>query len=235
MKEGIRKDIPDGRSRPARAVSCYTHMKYATAVQELKRVLSGPLAEARALALMAPRTLAGDSLHGRGPRPNARQAAGLVLLFPDAAQDAIFVLTERSPDLPAHPGQMGLPAGMQAPGESLERTALREAEEEIGIDARAVRYLGALSPVYIPPSDILLHPFVGYLESPPVLRALPREVTRIFEVPLAALLDAGSIQPERRQLPSGEAIVPFFHLSGEKIWGATAIVLAELREWLVDS
>jgi len=197
--------------------------------------LPGPLAEARALALMAPRTLAGESLHGRGPRPNARQAAGLVLLFPDAVEDAIFVLTERSPHLRDHPGQIGLPAGMQAAGESLKHTALREAEEEIGIDAEGVGYLGALSPVYIPPSDILLHPFVGYLESTPVLRALPHEVARIFEVPLAALLDAESIRTERRPLPIGEAVVPYFHLSGEKIWGATAIILAELRALLVES
>ncbi len=210
-------------------------MKYATAVQELKRALSGPLAEAPALALMAPRTMAGEPLHGRGPRPNARQAAGLVLFFPDAAKDATFVLTERSPYLPAHPGQIGLPAGMQAAGESLKRTALREAEEEIGVDAEAVNYLGALSPIYIPPSDILLHPFVGHLESRPVLRALPREVTRIFEVPLEALLDPASIHTERRQLPIGEAVVPYFDLSGEKIWGATAIVLAELRALLVDA
>jgi 8-oxo-dGTP pyrophosphatase MutT (NUDIX family) len=188
-------------------------MKYATAVQELKRALSGPLAEARAMALMSPRTLTGDALRGRGPRPNARQAGALVLLFPDAAEEAVFVLTERSPHLPAHPGQIGLPGGMQAAGESLERTALREAEEEIGIDAKAVIFL----------------------ESPPVMRALPREVTRIFEVPLAALLDAESIHTERRELPIGEAIVPYFHLAEQIIWGATAIVLAELRALLVDA
>jgi 8-oxo-dGTP pyrophosphatase MutT (NUDIX family) len=210
-------------------------MKYATAVQELKRALSGPLAEARAMALMSPRTLTGDALRGRGPRPNARQAGALVLLFPDAAEEAVFVLTERSPHLPAHPGQIGLPGGMQAAGESLERTALREAEEEIGIDAKAVIFLGALSSVYIPPTDIVLHPFVGHLESPPVMRALPREVTRIFEVPLAALLDAESIHTERRELPIGEAIVPYFHLAEQIIWGATAIVLAELRTLLVDA
>jgi 8-oxo-dGTP pyrophosphatase MutT (NUDIX family) len=210
-------------------------MTYAKALLQLKRALTGPLASTRALALMAPRTLSGDLLRGQGPPPGAREAAGLVLIFPDRAQDATFVLTERSPDLPAHPGQIGLPAGMQAPGETLEDTALREAEEEVGIDAGAVQLLGALSSVYIPPSNILLHAFVGHVDVPPSFRPLPREVTRIFEVPLSALLDSSALREEKRRLPTGEAIVPFFDFSGEKIWGATAIILAELRALLLDS
>jgi len=158
-----------------------------------------------------------------------------VIIFPDARQNATFVLTERSPFLPAHPGQMGLPAGMQAPGEPLERTALRETEEEIGIKADSVSLLGALSAVFIPPSNILLHPFVGHLDAPPDLNPLPREVTRIFQVSLAALLDPASIRSEIRDLPTGEAIVPYFYLAEEKIWGATAIILAELRALLESS
>jgi len=210
-------------------------MTYATAILQLTAALSGPLARTRALDLMAPRTLSGDLLRGQGPPPGARVAAGLVLIYPDAAQNATFALTERSPDLPDHPGQIGLPAGMQAPGEALERTALREAEEEVGIDAREVEHLGALSPVYIPPSDILLHAFVGHMHATPTLRPLPREVTRIFEVSLSTLLDSSVLREETRRLPTGDAIVPFFDFSGQKIWGATAIILAELRALLLDS
>ena len=210
-------------------------MTYAMAVLQLKQTLPGPLARTRALALMAPRTLSGELLRGGGPPPEARVAAGLVLIFPDAAQNATFVLTERSPDLPAHPGQIGLPAGMQVPGETLERTALREAEEEVGLKADRVRILGALSPVYIPPSNILLHAFVGHMDTAPSLRPLPREVTRIFEVPLTTLLDSNALCEEQRRLPTGDAMVPFFDFSGEKIWGATAIILAEVRALLLGS
>src|SRR5215471_3717180 len=98
------------------------NMTYTKAILQLIDRLSGPLARTRALALMAPRTLSGDPLRGQGPPPGARVAAGLVLIYPDAAGNATFVLTERSPDLPSHPGQIGLPAGMQAPGEPLDRT-----------------------------------------------------------------------------------------------------------------
>ena len=141
----------------------------------------------------------------------------------------MFVLTERSPHLPSHPGQIGLPAGMQNRNETLESTACREAEEEIGIDARALSILGSLSPVYIPPSHIVLHSFVGHLPEAPTLKALPREVTRIFEIPLAALIDPEALRGETRRIQDQEAMVPYFALAGEKIWGATAIVLAELR------
>src|SRR5262245_43303841 len=185
-------------------------MNYATAIHELTRTLSGPLAKTRALALMSPRTPEGEPLRGGAPLPSARPAAGLVLIFPDPSQNATFVLTERSPYLPAHPGQIGLPAGMQAPGEPLEHTARREAQEEIGIDAAKVTMLGALSAVFIPPSNILLHPFVGHLGAPPHLKPLPREVTRIFEVPLSALMDPASIHTETRQLPGGATLVPYF-------------------------
>jgi len=210
-------------------------MTYTTAVLELKRALLSPLPGAEALALMAPRTPAGEPLRGREAYPGAHPAAGLVVIYPDAHQNATFVLTERSPHLPAHPGQISLPGGMQAPGETLEQTACREAEEEVGIDADAVLLLGALSPVYIPPSNILLHAFVGHLKAAPSLRALPREVTRMFEIPLSALLARESIHEERRQLSIGEAIIPYFHISGVKIWGATAILLAELRALLMES
>ncbi|HET9233414.1 MAG TPA: CoA pyrophosphatase, partial [Candidatus Eisenbacteria bacterium] len=126
-------------------------------------------------------------------------------------------------------GQIGLPAGMQDRDETLERTACREAEEEIGIDAGALSILGPLSPVYIPPSHIVLHPFVGHLPEAPTLRALPREVTRIFEIPLMALIEPATLQVETRRIQEREIMVPYFALAGEKIWGATAIVLAELR------
>lgn len=205
-------------------------MNHAATIERVKAALAEPLQPGLALELMAPRMPSGLPLHGSRPFPaDARPAAGLVLLYPGPARKTMFVLTERSPHLPAHPGQIGLPAGMQSLNETLERTARREAEEEIGIDAGALTMLGALSPVYIPPSHIVLHPFVGHLPEAPILRALPREVTRIFEIPLAALIDPASLHAETRQIQEWEAVVPYFALAGEKIWGATAIVLAELR------
>ena len=211
-------------------------MNHRATIERLKAVLAEPLQPEQALELMAPRTPSGLPLRGTLPFPaDARPAAGLVLLYPGPSDVTMFVLTERSPHLPAHPGQIGLPAGMQSRNETLDRTAVREAEEEIGIDAGALELLGALSPVFIPPSNIVLHPFVAHLSEAPALKALPREVTRIFEIPLTALVDPTSLRTETRRIQEQEIIVPYFALAGEKIWGATAIVLAELRYLLPEA
>jgi len=145
---------------------------------------------------------------------------------------ATFVLTERSMDLPAHPGQIGLPAGMKDEAEMHESAALREAREEIGVLPEDLRVLGPLTSLYIPPSRIVLHPFVAHLPRRPAFRPCQAEVTRIFEIPLGALLDPNSIREEIRSLQGGPALVPYFDFGGEKIWGATAMVLAEVRALL---
>jgi len=133
---------------------------------------------------------------------------------------------------------------MVEPGETVVTTALREAEEETGVDPGRVRILGELTPVHIPVSGFVLHPVVGVSDARPHLRADPAEVERILEVRLADLADPGNLKVERRRLMDrpvnrpdlehleGEREVPFFHLTGEKVWGATAIVLAEFLEVL---
>jgi 8-oxo-dGTP pyrophosphatase MutT (NUDIX family) len=211
-------------------------MDYRTAVKRLQRAMSRPLPGVSAQLRMAPRTPSGAPLRGdRVPDSAARQAAGLVLVFPSDEDIATFVLTERSLDLPAHPGQIGLPAGMKEAAETHENAALREAQEEVGVEARDLRVLGPLTPIYIPPSGILLHPFLSHVPKRPSFRPSVTEVTRIFEIPLAALLDPGSIREESRVLQEGVAVVPYFDFEREKIWGATAMILAEVRALLEES
>ena len=105
------------------------------------------------------------------PPDSIRDAAGLLLVFPDAADRPHIVLTVRADTLGRHGGQVSLPGGVIEPGESYAHAALREAHEEIALDARLVRVIGALTPVDIPVSGFRLHPIVGLSDAASRARA----------------------------------------------------------------
>ncbi len=143
-----------------------------------------------------------------------------------------MLLTVRSGDLPTHRGQVSLPGGIQEPGESLGQTALREAKEEVGVNPDRVRLMGSLSPVFIPPSGFLLHPFVGETRETPDFEINDTEVARVLKIPVSDLAAPENLLTETRNLHGTDYEVPYFLLGGEKIWGATAMVLSEFL-WLV--
>jgi 8-oxo-dGTP pyrophosphatase MutT (NUDIX family) len=139
-----------------------------------------------------------------------------------------LVLTVRNPELNYHSGQISLPGGGWEVGdESLRATALREAEEEIGVAADELEILGPLTPLYIAPSNNVLHPFVGYAHQRPTFDPDPAEVAELLEVPLALLLDPVTRREEDWIWRGAELHVPFYAVGEHKVWGATAIVLAE--------
>jgi 8-oxo-dGTP pyrophosphatase MutT (NUDIX family) len=194
----------------------------------LRSALQDPLPGLEAQLRMAPTPRVGWDPH-RVP-PGLRDAAGLVLVY-SAADEPHLLLTVRGGSLRHHTGQVSLPGGAVDEGESVERAAVREAEEEVGVDARDVHVAGRLTPLHIPVSGFLLHPVVGVAVAPPVFRAAEWEVARILEVPLSRLADPDVVRSEHRMLTrNGEPVavdVPYFDLHGEKVWGATAMVLAE--------
>jgi 8-oxo-dGTP pyrophosphatase MutT (NUDIX family) len=164
------------------------------------------------------------------PPPSAtpRPAAVLLLLFPREGE-LWLPLTVRSSRLPTHRGQVSLPGGATDPSDSgPEQTALREAEEELGIAPASVEVLGLLASFYITPSNFMLTPVVGLSNAEPELRPSPHEVDLAFSVPLRQLLDPASVVTEEWENSGSRMQVPFFALQGQKVWGATAIVLSEL-------
>jgi 8-oxo-dGTP pyrophosphatase MutT (NUDIX family) len=156
-----------------------------------------------------------------------RHAACLLLLFP-CDDRAHLVLTLRADTLGRHGGQVSLPGGAIEPGESFEQAALREAHEEIGLEPGVVHVLGALTPLDIPVSGFRLHPIVAAAADRPALRAADAEVARILEVPLERLTDPSCLVWRRSKRDDGDVAVPAFVVEGLDIWGATAMVLAEL-------
>ena len=164
---------------------------------------------------------------------NARPSAVLCLLFP--MNDELHVLLmKRREDNTAHSGQVSFPGGSYEPTDAdLKATALREAQEEVGILSSEVDILGALTPLYIPVSNFNVYPFVGYAKQRPEYNLSHNEVSYTIEVPLATLL-----QPVRKiktdvtspVLPTVIRNVNAYKLEdGTIIWGATAMMISELE------
>ena len=166
-----------------------------------------------------------------------RSAAVLLLIYPvqhDAEESELrLVLTRRHETLTQHAGQISLPGGRRDEGEALETTALRETEEEIGVSSAAIRIFGRLNSIYIPPTDFTVAPFVGWSATQPQFVPAVAEVAEIIEVSLDHLLNPKSLGQGEVNIASGETItVPFYQVDHHRVWGATAIILAEFVERL---
>jgi 8-oxo-dGTP pyrophosphatase MutT (NUDIX family) len=135
-----------------------------------------------------------------------------------------------------HSGQIGLPGGkFESADENLLTTALRETQEEIGIPLNDVEVLGKLTELYIPPSNFLVHPHVGKLNYRPSFFPDKREVIKVIEVPLDDLMDETTVHEKEIKLSNGlQIITPYFYMDGHAVWGATAMILSELKTILKE-
>lgn len=172
-----------------------------------------------------------------GPAPaNARQAGVLALFFPKE-DDWHLVLIERQShnEQDRHRGQISFPGGRFEEGDRhIRNTALREAEEEVGVDAEQVQVIGPLTELYIPVSNFLVSPFVGYVEKRPDFRREEREVKAILEVPFDLFRHPSTVQKTNMKINEHITLqeVPYFNIGGKTVWGATAMMLSELLEVL---
>ncbi|MGY2083075.1 NUDIX hydrolase [Blastococcus sp. SYSU DS0539] len=158
----------------------------------------------------------------------ARRSAVLIL-FGESARGPDVLLIEKSAHLRSHAGQPAFPGGGVDPGDDFPvGTALREAQEEAGIDPDGVRVLATLQELYLPPSDRLVVPVVGWWDDPrDVSVGDPHEVARVARVPLAELADPGN--RFRLRHPSGH-IGPAFTVADMLVWGFTAGLLEAILE-----
>lgn len=159
----------------------------------------------------------------------AKPAGVLILLYPGGA-GLRFVLTRRPESLRQHSGQISFPGGRQDRADAtLADTALRETCEELGLCDPSIALLGSLTPLYVPPTNFLVYSVVGYLPSLPPLQPNPLEVAEIIHVDLSSLLDPAVQRHEPWTFAGGTFDIPFYAFAGHKVWGATAIMLAELE------
>jgi 8-oxo-dGTP pyrophosphatase MutT (NUDIX family) len=158
--------------------------------------------------------------------PEARPAAVLLLLYPDAGQWRL-PLTLRPAHLAAHAGQVSLPGGAVEPGETTATAALREFHEELGDDGQPIDLLGTLSPLYVQASNYLVTPWVAVAASRPHFDPNAAEVAEVLEVPLAHLLDPSQFGSHPRQHEGQAYSAPHFLFQSHQIWGATCMILGE--------
>lgn len=148
---------------------------------------------------------------------NLKASAVLLPLFYDRGQYHVL-FTERSDEVVFHKGQVCFPGGTQEPSDSsLLQTALREAEEEIGLEAKDIEILGELDDMLTFVTDYVISPFVAFIPYPHSLKANGREVKRIFSVPLSFLMDEANFKLDSYA----------YEYEGHTIWGATARILRQ--------
>lgn len=156
-------------------------------------------------------------------------AAVLLLLTNRASPHVLFV--KRTDHVAHHKGQISFPGGLveTLDGSRLE-TALREAQEEIGLPPEAVEVLGTLDDTETRATQFVITPFVGLIREPVRYRPDGTEIERVLEVPLAALLDPGNFRVEMWELDGEAHPVYFYEYRGETIWGATARILKQFLD-----
>ena len=167
--------------------------------------------------------------------PERRSSAVLVALFEENGE-ARVILTKRPDSMPSHQGEIAFPGGKLEPGvdADLRATALREANEEIGLEPAAVEIVAELDGIGTVASRFVIAPFVGILAGRPEVHADPREVVSVFDVALSELLAPGVHHAERWHTPMADIEVHFFDLADETVWGATARILYGFLRHLVD-
>lgn len=175
----------------------------------------------------------------RATFPVARPAATLLLLYPAASGAGLVTpLTVRQGQLRAHAGEVSLPGGAVDPGDAdRPATALREAAEEVGLDAAAsgVRIAGVLDPIWIPVSNFELLPVVATAPVAPSLVPQVTEVEAIVELPLARLFEDGAIREELFEVREWRLRAATYRHADLRIWGATARTLAQLAAVLAEA
>lgn len=185
-----------------------------------------PLPGQAAREAMTPGYRRGRS-HG-AVRMNWREAAVLILLY-EFEGDFHFPLILRTQGYGVHAGQVGLPGGALEAGESLAACALRECKEELGVSIDGLKLLRELSPLEVAPSGFIVHPFVAYVSGRPFFKPEPAEVAGFFEPGLPELIAPEAMRQDSAVLDGEAWLVPYFALGGQRVWGATAMILAELK------
>jgi 8-oxo-dGTP pyrophosphatase MutT (NUDIX family) len=200
--------------------------------ERLKQALQQPLPGIRAHERMMSykRPSASDAVK---IDPEHRKGSVLVHFYPNDHE--IFVsLMLRNTYNGTHSGQVSFPGGKNELNETPAEAALREANEELGIEPSTIEILGQLSPVYIPPSRFLVTPVVGINLLRPDFKPDPYEVAQLIEAPLSLLMDDAIESEEDIHLQQYGITIkaPCYRINGHTIWGATAMMICELKEVL---
>ncbi|MBG24812.1 MULTISPECIES: NUDIX hydrolase [Croceibacter] len=162
---------------------------------------------------------------------NPREAAVTALFYPNKDNQTFLILILRKTYKGVHSAQIGFPGGKVEPEDKdLKDTAKRETEEEVGVPYNDIQLIKKMTTAYIPPSNFNVHPFIGYIEDTPKLIKQDDEVEDIVLVDIDDFLNEDSLIEETLTTSyATELTVPAFHLNGHVVWGATAMMLSEIK------
>jgi 8-oxo-dGTP pyrophosphatase MutT (NUDIX family) len=167
------------------------------------------------------------------PNDDSRKAAVMMLFYPkNTITNLVLIIRNSYPGV--HSSQIAFPGGKVEDSDlNLEETALRETYEEIGISPDKISVIRSFSSIYIPPSNFIVYPFLGVASNELIFKLQEEEVAGIIELPLNLLLDDSIITTKTLETSYSKSIdVPVFQINEHSVWGATAMMLSELKEAL---
>ncbi|MFD2550576.1 NUDIX hydrolase [Bizionia sediminis] len=165
---------------------------------------------------------------------NAKSAGVMALFYPDAQAETKLVLILRKAYKGVHSAQVGFPGGKEEPTDgSIEHTAIRETWEEVGVPVTSIEVLRAMTRVYIPPSNFFVYPFLGITRTTPKFIKQDSEVETVIEVALKDFINEANVVTKTVSTSyCVDMPVPAFYLNNYVVWGATAMMLSEIKDML---
>jgi len=201
-------------------------------ITDLKKELAKELPSNKAHQRMMPKNRTLDSINVI-KKANPRLSSVLILLYPKG-DELYTVFIKRQEYDGVHSGQIAFPGGkFEKEDLNLINTAIREANEEIGIEISSLEILGELSELFIPPSNFLVFPVVSYMPVYPSFIIDNKEVNKVIEVSLKELMSSKNVSENEFLVIGNKKIhAPCYNFNEHKIWGATAMIVSELIEVL---
>lgn len=161
--------------------------------------------------------------------------AGVLALFYPIKETPYLVLMKRNTYPGVHSGQISLPGGrVEEEDENWIATALRETEEEVGVPRNMVEVLGEITRVYIPPSNFLVQPVIGFTSVRPDFVPHEQEVDELLEIPVSAFCDPQNLRTTQVEARGFTMQVPAYHIDKNIVWGATAMMISEITHMLTS-
>jgi len=169
------------------------------------------------------------------PSATATKSAVLLLLVGKSFENLEILFTLRSQRLPLHKNQISFPGGHCEGDEDEITTALRETKEEIGLSSNKIQILGKLSKLYVPPSNTVIHPVVGYMSDLGQMKINQKEVEEVFLVPLHFFLDNDNRKSEVWEYEGDVVLIPLWWVHPKvPLWGATAMIMSEFIDIVTE-
>ncbi len=209
-------------------------MNFNLFTQRISKIENLPLPGEEAHFLMAPEGRVAELRNSKFDRNAAKKAGVMALFYPDAHDLTHLLLILRKTYKGVHSNQIAFPGGkFEAIDVDLKATALRETWEEVGVPVSEIEVLKQLSAVYIPPSNFEVYPFLGLYKNPLPFIKQDEEVAALVEVSLVDFMDDRNLFEQNLSTSyAKDILVPAFSLNGYTVWGATAMMLSEVKALL---